>query len=458
MTIAKPNPVESLSGGDIRRSTPRTSPWFIWCVLVGDAIAAVVAGLIGLPWPVVILVLPSIAWSGAYDPTILGAGSEEFKRVFGAVVRVLMVSAAVAFVLHIGEPNRAMLLGAVALFVTALASRLVTRRLLWALRRRGIALVPTVVVGWIDDKPVDAAFAGDQFTGMVAVASVGGALPGQDDESWISMINDCVRATDARAVVVIPDPALPDTSIRRLASAIELTGTELYVASGLDDFGTSRLSIRPGPDMTLVHVADPRLTGPKRFMKRLFDLVLGLVLFVIALPVIIVSSFLVTLTSPGWPLYPQQRIGQGGRPFTCWKIRTMSVGAHRQREEILGVVEVVPDSYQSDPRITRVGKVLRRFSIDELPQLFSVLRGSMSLVGPRPVLPEEYATLSEENQRRQLAKPGVTGMWQVSGRKDVPWDERIRLDIDYLETWSLTLDVVLILRTVKAVIVGRGAY
>ena len=174
---------------------------------------------------------------------------------------------------------------------------------------------------------------------------------------------------------------------------------------------------------------------------------------------LIVAAIGVKLSSRGPILYVQQRVGRGGQIIRFPKFRTMYVGADQQRAEVIGVPdEAILDRYRRDPRITPFGRFLRRWSIDEMPQVVNVITGSMSLVGPRPVLLDEMPLLGDADHRRHLTKPGLTGLWQVSGRKTVDWEERMRLDLDYVEHWSPALDLVIVAKTIKAIVVGDGAY
>jgi lipopolysaccharide/colanic/teichoic acid biosynthesis glycosyltransferase len=191
----------------------------------------------------------------------------------------------------------------------------------------------------------------------------------------------------------------------------------------------------------------------------LFDLVLVIPAILLLTPLYLIIAILIKLESRGRLLYTQERIGQDGILFKFPKFRSMKPGSDAQRLEILGRPdEGMTERYKSDPRITRVGRVIRRFSLDELPQLWCVLVGTMSLVGPRPILPEEAPQLGDFHFRRQIAKPGLTGIWQVSGRKDTTWEERMAFDIKYVQEWSIALDLVLITRTFRAVIIGKGSY
>jgi lipopolysaccharide/colanic/teichoic acid biosynthesis glycosyltransferase len=196
-----------------------------------------------------------------------------------------------------------------------------------------------------------------------------------------------------------------------------------------------------------------------RLIQRLFDVALVTPALILLTPVYLLIALMIKIESRGSLLYTQERIGQDGTLFSFPKFRSMRQGSDAQRLEILGRPDAeMTERYKNDPRITRVGRVIRRFSLDELPQLWCVLQGKMSLVGPRPILPEEAPQLGDFHFRRQIAKPGLTGIWQVSGRKDTTWEERMAFDIKYVQEWSIALDLILLARTVRVVLSGKGAY
>jgi exopolysaccharide biosynthesis polyprenyl glycosylphosphotransferase len=217
--------------------------------------------------------------------------------------------------------------------------------------------------------------------------------------------------------------------------------------------------VRPVGGLPLLHLEEPRLTGPARAAKAVIDRVLALVLLVtLAVPMLLIG-LVVRITSPGPALFRQVRVGLAGRPFTMYKFRSMVDGAEAQRDALArNDLDGPLFKDRDDPRVTRFGGWLRRHSLDELPQLWNVLKGEMSLVGPRPMLPSEVEELPDRAARRTLVKPGITGLWQVSGRSEVQWSQAIRLDLYYVENWSLSLDFVILLRTLLAVLQGRGAY
>jgi exopolysaccharide biosynthesis polyprenyl glycosylphosphotransferase len=233
------------------------------------------------------------------------------------------------------------------------------------------------------------------------------------------------------------------------------------VVPGLTEVAPPRLSVRPIGGLPALHVRHPQLSGLGWAVKSVVDRLVALVALILLAPVLLVVAVAVRVTTPGPALFRQTRVGIHGRPFRFLKFRTMYVGAERRRAELAarninadGVLFKVRD----DPRITPIGSFLRRWSLDELPQLLHVLRGQMSLVGPRPPLPEEVARYDDDTRRRLMVRPGLTGLWQTSGRSDLAWDEAVRLDLHYVDNWSPRLDAAILSRTVSAVLHGTGAY
>lgn len=264
----------------------------------------------------------------------------------------------------------------------------------------------------------------------------------------------------ADAVVVLPSARLTPWEMRRLHWALAGAGIELCVGTGLLDVTPTRTSVFASGGLTLVRAVPPALGGPRRWVKDVVERLAAILGLALLLPVLLVIGLLIRLDSPGPAIYRQHRVGRDGRLFTMYKLRSMSTSADADRLELVGCNEAdgVLFKIQHDPRVTRIGRWLRRTSVDELPQLWNVVRGDMSLVGPRPALPEEVATYDTDPRRRLVVKPGITGLWQVSGRSDLSWPESVRLDVRYVDNWSLGLDLQILLRTVRAVLSHRGAY
>jgi exopolysaccharide biosynthesis polyprenyl glycosylphosphotransferase len=249
--------------------------------------------------------------------------------------------------------------------------------------------------------------------------------------------------------------------IRDLSWQLEKLGVDLVVSPGIVDVAGPRLTVRPVGDLPLIHVDKPQYQGAKRFQKRAFDVCFSLLALLAASPVMIAAAVAVKVTSRGPVFYCAERIGLDGVPFRMIKFRSMVVDADRRLAEVAVLNDSVGGvlfKVRSDPRVTRVGRLLRRYSIDELPQFINVLRGDMSVVGPRPPLRREVETYDHRVRRRLLVRPGITGLWQVSGRSDLSWEDSARLDLSYVENWSMLSDLAIAARTVTVVCGGSGAY
>jgi exopolysaccharide biosynthesis polyprenyl glycosylphosphotransferase len=232
------------------------------------------------------------------------------------------------------------------------------------------------------------------------------------------------------------------------------------VAPSLVEVAGPRLSIRPVTGLPLLQVEQPQFTGGRRIVKSTFDRLVALFCLCLLSPFMVAIALAIRITSSGPALFRQERIGRNGKPFMMIKFRSMVAGAEAMRDELLNQSDRdgLMFKMRSDPRITRIGSWLRRYSLDELPQLLNVLAGSMSLVGPRPPLPEEVERYGDDVRRRLLVLPGVTGLWQVSGRADLSWEESVRLDLRYVDNWTLATDLLILWKTARAVIGGDGAY
>ncbi|MFI2779333.1 sugar transferase [Streptomyces sp. ALB3] len=281
--------------------------------------------------------------------------------------------------------------------------------------------------------------------------------PADDD---VSTVLGSAFAHDADLVLVAPGPQLDADRLRRLAWGLHDGGLALCVLSDLTGVAAARVRPASAAGLTLLHVAPPLRYGPQAALKTVVDRA-GAALGLLALaPVLCVVALAVRLSSPGPVFHRQTRHGRHSRPFTMWKFRTMVADAEARREQLTAVNESEGPMFKMrrDPRVTRIGHALRRTSVDELPQLLNVLRGDMSLVGPRPPLPEEVSRYDERELRRLAVRPGLTGLWQVSGRSDLSWQETVSLDLWYVDNWSVATDMGLLARTVRAVTDGRGAY
>ncbi|MGW2177630.1 sugar transferase [Streptomyces sp. NPDC001732] len=281
--------------------------------------------------------------------------------------------------------------------------------------------------------------------------------PADDD---VSTVLGGAFAQDADLALVVPGPQLSEERLRRLFWGLHDGGLPLSVLSVLSGVAAGRVRPVAAAGLTLLHVAPPLRRGPQPALKAVVDRVGAALGLLVLAPLLLLIGAAVRLASDGPVLHRQTRHGRHNRPFTMWKFRTMVVDAERHKARLVTANETDGPMFKMrrDPRVTRIGRLLRRTSLDELPQLLNVLRGDMSLVGPRPPLPEEVSRYDERELRRLAVKPGLTGLWQVSGRSDLSWQETVSLDLWYVDNWSVATDMGLMARTLRAVADGRGAY
>ena len=260
--------------------------------------------------------------------------------------------------------------------------------------------------------------------------------------------------------VIIADPDFPQERAVELVDRCHVMGVRVRIAPSTMEILVHRAEFVPGQSVPLFELKPPVFEGFDYVLKRAFDLVCASLLLIGLSPLLVASALAVRLTSRGPVFYHSIRPGVGGRPFACFKFRTMYHGADRQQAELEALNEAGGAIFKirDDPRVTPVGRLLRRYSIDELPQLMNVLRGEMSLVGPRPLPERDFARLQEWHKKRYLVMPGITGLWQVSGRSELDFDDLVRLDFLYLERWSVFLDFTILLKTIPAVFTRRGAF
>lgn len=304
------------------------------------------------------------------------------------------------------------------------------------------------------------------MSGYVVVAA---CVPEGTDPGAVSVpiagdlgkIGMTVRRIRADAVAVTASGAFGADAVRNLGWALGAARTELMLAPALTNIAGPRIHTEPVAGLPLIHVAPPQYYAANRLLKRVFDLLGAATLLTLLLPLFLVTALAIRVDSPGPIFFRQRRAGLAGRSFTILKFRSMVRDAESRLAELTRDADAgneVLFKLRRDPRVTTVGRIIRRFSIDELPQLLNVLTGSMSLVGPRPPLMTEIQLYGPEARRRLLVKPGMTGLWQVSGRSNLTWDETVRLDMFYVENWSITADLAILWRTAKAVLKSEGAY
>lgn len=401
--------------------------------------------------------------SRTYESRHLGLGSEEYRRVVNAGVRFTALLAVAAFLFKWDVGRGLVMVGLPTATALALIFRWCARRALqYARVSQGVATHRVLVVG--DGSPQDSLARRLSASPGLGYRVVGTCEPIIDlDRGRQAIVEQVVSAAQrakADTVAVAHGPQMTPEVLRRIAWSLEGTGIDLLVAPALTDIAGPRINIRPVSGLPLLQVAVPEFSGMTRILKTTCDIVGSAAVLVLASPLMIAIALTIRLTSPGPALFRQTRIGKSGTPFTMFKFRSMYADA----EQRLGELTTLNDhgdgvlfKLRNDPRITTVGTYLRKFSLDELPQLLNVVRGQMSLVGPRPPLPTEVERYEMDVHRRLLVKPGLTGLWQVSGRSDLNWEETVRLDLYYVENWSTALDVEILWKTVGAVFRGAGA-
>jgi exopolysaccharide biosynthesis polyprenyl glycosylphosphotransferase len=437
----------------------------------------VAALLIGfLLWPT------AIALSRGYRRVRVGVGFDKFRVVMLAGIVIVVASALPAGLLAVPDEGldpshvavsplyallRVVVVGAPIAVVLSLIARLLARKLLHRLQKQGRGIRHIVVAG--------SSAAAQQLTERIQREPHGGlkviglCLPAEElprpviDGTPVlgnlDQAGDLVRELGCDAVAVTSDDATRYGYLRKLAWSVEGAGVEVLIDPGLEEVAGPRLNFRPLTGFPLVHVAEPQFTGWRRLVKRLSDVVLTSVGLVVIAPAMLLIAAVVKLQDGGPVIFRQIRVGRGGKLFTMLKFRSMVVDAEARKIDLVVINEGHGALFKlrDDPRITPFGKFLRDFSLDELPQLFNVLRGSMSLVGPRPHLAQEVAQMPHEAHRRSLVTPGLTGLWQVSGRSDLEEEDAIKLDLRYVENWSLTLDLHILWKTASAVLARRRA-
>jgi len=367
---------------------------------------------LSLSLPLIWLCMVRLA--GGYDSRFIGVGTDEFRRVLNAGVTL---TAAVAIVSYATKTDIA----------------------------RGYVVIALPCLTVFD------LMAGPDGDGEVdGIPFVGG----------MGNVARVVELYDADTVAVLACPEMSGVRLRELAWELEKTGTDLCVAPALMDVAGPRTTIRPVAGLPLLHVDHPEFTGAKQVIKGAFDKILGASALALLAPVFIAAAIAIRLADGGPALFRQTRVGRDGHAFIVYKFRTMVLDAEERKAQLVASNEHdgVLFKIRNDPRITTVGAWLRRWSLDELPQLINVVRGDMSLVGPRPALPDEAARYGDYVRRRLVVKPGMTGLWQVNGRADLSWEESVRLDLRYVENWSLILDLQILWKTFSAVRQGSGAY
>ena len=467
-------PRVSVSAPSARAAYRRLYRW----VALSDAVAIVFALLcaywirfgVGAPtrdFGLLLVGAPFVVWTifaGAHlYEAYRFAPAEEFRRIILAVSATIAVVMLLSFWLK-ADLSRAWVGASWAL---ALLFALTARRLWHArfghLRERGVLAFRTVIVGTNDEAKrllsvMQRPAFGFQPIGVVATderpRDLGLPLFGS-----IGELREILTGSGAECVFVAASAVGPE-DMQAIAKAVRLAGIEVRITATLPEVLASRLTVQPMGGLTALSLQPVRLSGAQVVAKFTFDIIVSGALLLLLSPLLASVAVAVKMTSSGPVLYRQRRIGLRGKPFTMVKFRSMRVGAEGDVEELRSAhsVDDLMFKMRDDPRITRVGRWMRRFSVDELPQLFNVIRGDMSLVGPRPPLPEEVARYEDWHFDRLEVPPGITGLWQISGRADLTFDECVQLDVFYIENWSLSYELFILGKTIPVLLSQRGAY
>ncbi|MBD8011311.1 sugar transferase [Microbacterium sp. Re1] len=427
-----------------------------------DISYSVVSILLAVGW------LVMLALGETRKPQNFGAGSSEYRRVVSATLMTFGLFAVLAFASRVDIGRGYLLIALPIGLVALLTGRFLWRRRLHSRRRQGKNVYRTMLVG-------EAAKVSHFYRQMRADINAGFkvVVAATNDHRRVSKLlgdvttrtyDDLLEAVeefDVDTVIITGSDDLPPDRLQTIGWELDARSVDLVVAAALTDIAGPRIHMRQAVGFPLIYVDYPKLTGFRRLLKRLFDIFASIILIFMLSPLMVIVALSVKLSSSGRIFYSQERIGVNGRPFPMFKFRSMIQDADDQLASLLdaqGTSDQPLHKIQNDPRITPLGRFLRRYSLDELPQLFNVLLGTMSLVGPRPQRAAEVALYDKHHHRRLLVKPGITGLWQVSGRSSLDWDDAIRLDLYYVENWSLVGDLIILWKTVRAVIQADGAH
>lgn len=412
--------------------------------------------------------LLALSWGNTRDAKVFGSGSSEYQRVVRATVYTFGLFAVGSYLTR-AELGRGYILIALPLgLFLLLLTRWLWRKRLHNHRVEGDCTYRTLVVGErMKCEHVARTLIAEQSNGYELLGAVTDRgtprdlLPGVPVVGAFEELIEVVDSLEVDTVVLTSTDAITPERLREIGWELDARSISVSVTAALTDVAGPRVHMRPVSGLPLVQIDYPKLVGRKKLLKRGMDVLGSAVLLLLLSPVLLTVAALVKLTSPGPVLFKHQRIGLDGQPFSMLKFRSMVVGADAQLKALLeaqGTSDKPLHKIDNDPRITPIGRFIRKYSLDELPQLLNVLLGSMSLVGPRPQVESEVALYEKSHHRRLLVRPGITGLWQVSGRSDLSWEDSVRLDLYYVENWSLIGDVLLLFRTVKTVLKPEGAY
>ncbi|MBK0419480.1 sugar transferase [Leucobacter sp. CSA1] len=418
-----------------------------------------------------VLILGWLAALSLFDtrhPKVFGSGPDEYKRIINATFATFGVMAILAFALKSPIGRGYLLFALPAGLLALIVVRWAWRKRLHRRRQRGFNSYRTLVMGErVKVQHVTGQILRSRYAGFDLVGAVTEHGSSQDLAQGVKVLSDydglidCIDEHQVDTLIVTAADTITPEQLKHIGWELESRGIDLIVAASLTDIAGPRIHMRPVADLPLIHVEYPAFTGRKYFAKRMFDLIGSALLILLLSPVMFAVGIAVKTTSSGPVFYSQERVGLRGQRFHMFKFRSMVQNADDQLQSLLdrqGTADKPLHKINNDPRITPVGRFIRRYSLDELPQLFNVFLGTMSLVGPRPQRDAEVDLYKRYDHRRLFVKPGITGLWQVSGRSNLEWEDAIRLDLYYVENWSMTGDLILLLRTARAVITSDGAH
>jgi exopolysaccharide biosynthesis polyprenyl glycosylphosphotransferase len=419
--------------------------------------------------PVLILIwLACLILRGAYRRRIIGAGHDEFQLTVRATALAAGITAGIGFITDVQVSRPYVVLVFVFGGGALLVERYGVRKLVHSRRKRGSLL--TRVIAVCEPSALDELVTTLARLPELGYQVVGTCLPGAGLEPDVSLpvprfggvdqIVPACEAVGADTVLVGGGGASTSRALRQIGWALEGRHIDLVVVPSLIDVAGPRVHMRHLSGLPLVHIEEPQTRRAGGLAKRGFDIIVASLMLLMLTPVMMVIAVAIKVSDGGPVFFRQERSGRNGSTFRMTKFRSMVVDADSRINELsdFNDVDDVLFKMRNDPRVTSVGRPLRKWSLDELPQLFDVLRGDMSLVGPRPPLPREVELYPPEMHRRMLVRPGLTGLWQVSGRSDLPFDEAVRMDLYYVDNWSIISDVIIMLKTARAVVLSRGAY
>ena len=406
-----------------------------------------------------------LALTGLYNRANLLGGTQEYSLVFtSTTISILLVVMAGFFGSDFAIARGWLVSTWVFAFLLVCSGRFVIRRGIYSLRRSGHFLSPTLIVGaneegmMLAEQLADRAHSGMQILGFVGDEQGVHAVPPLLGS--LNKLDEIIRATNCEEIILVTSAITRDNMVDIFKQYGLSSQINVRLSSGLYELITTSVQVREVASVPLVRINKVRLTGMDKILKTILDYGLTIPGLILITPVMLLIAAIVKLDSPGPIIYRRKVMGVNGKTFDAYKFRTMYVNGDEilEKSPELKAELALNHKLKKDPRVTRMGQILRKFSLDELPQLFNVLMHQMSLVGPRIISPEEMARYQQWGTNLLTIRPGISGLWQVSGRSDVSYEERVRLDMYYIRNWTVWLDINLLVRTLPAAIKGKGAY